>query len=158
MPGGQDNNRQIVGGDVRPDLPARLRLADGVGEGLRQVLKSGRQAGAHEDTSAAGVPYFYMFDPMKPEADEAWSDAATTYPGFLYWSSGSHAPEDRWDPFDGKRAMQRKAPMDVPSWADPEDVAYAVGAFQPQQEDPGRFNAALIGFLRSPEVRASSRP
>ena len=83
-----------------------------------------------DDIRAAGVPFFYMFDQMEPQSDEKWADASTSYPGFLYWSSGTPAPEDRWDPFDGTRAMYRKAPLPVPPWADPEDVAATIADFQ----------------------------
>ena len=82
-----------------------------------------------DDIRASGAKSFYMFDQMKPEADQAWADAKVTYPGFLYWSSATPAPADRWDPFAGGAAMVRKAPVDIPPWADPADVAYAVGEF-----------------------------
>ena len=32
---------------------------------------------------------FYMFEQIKSEADQIWSDAAITIPGVLYWASGS---------------------------------------------------------------------
>ena len=72
---------------------------------------------------------FYMFRQRKPDAADRWADAATSYPGFLYWSSGSPPPEDRWDPFDAERDMWRPAPASHPDWADPEDIAYAVTEF-----------------------------
>jgi pimeloyl-ACP methyl ester carboxylesterase len=77
----------------------------------------------------AGREDFYMFRMMAPGAAEAWADAAVTYPSLLYWSSGSPPEEDRWDPFDADRTMYRRAPIDIPSWADPSDVAYAVAEF-----------------------------
>ena len=73
--------------------------------------------------------HFYMFDMMKPEAAQQWSDASITIPGFMYWSSGTPAAPDRWNPFDAERAMYRKAPVDVPPWADPMDVDYVVREF-----------------------------
>ncbi|MGJ5131799.1 MULTISPECIES: alpha/beta fold hydrolase [unclassified Bradyrhizobium] len=58
----------------------------------------------------AGTDDFYMFAQMRPEADQAWADAATTIPGCYYWTSGQ-APDDmRWDPFDPSRGLLRAAP------------------------------------------------
>ncbi len=84
-----------------------------------------------EAMEAAGkADSFYMFKQREPEADQRWSDASTTYPGVLYWSSATPAPEDRWDPFDTEREMYRSAPVSVPPWADPADIAYAVAEFE----------------------------
>ncbi|MFG1425967.1 alpha/beta fold hydrolase [Roseixanthobacter glucoisosaccharinicivorans] len=83
-----------------------------------------------ETLRKAGRDSFYMFSQMRPESDNSWANAAITYPSVLYWTSGSPPPEDRWNPFDTERAMTRKAPVDIPPWADPEDVAYAVAEFQ----------------------------
>ena len=73
--------------------------------GDTNLIEQMRQSGKH----------FYMLDQMKPEAAAGWSNAKITIPGFRYWSSGSPAPEDRWDPFDTERPMYRKAPVDLPS-------------------------------------------
>lgn len=83
-----------------------------------------------QDIAEAGATDFYMFDQMRPEADAQWADAAVTYPSFLYWSSGSPPPADRWNPFTGNASMVRPAPVARPAWADPDDVAYAVAEFQ----------------------------
>ena len=84
-----------------------------------------------EAMEAAGkVDSFYMFKQREPEADERWTDARITYPGLLYWSSASPAPEDRWDPFDTTREMYRQAPVSVPPWADAADVEYAIMEFE----------------------------
>src|SRR5579863_10176045 len=32
---------------------------------------------------------FYMFEQIRPDADQIWADAAVTIPGVLYWASGS---------------------------------------------------------------------
>jgi len=42
---------------------------------------------------------FYMFEQMKPEADQIWADAAVTIPGVLYWASGSAPADKQWSPF-----------------------------------------------------------
>jgi pimeloyl-ACP methyl ester carboxylesterase len=73
---------------------------------------------------------FYMFDEMKADAAARWSDAAVTFPAFLYWSSGSPPPTERWDPFDTARERTRPAPVAVPDWADPADVAAQVADFR----------------------------
>ncbi len=83
-----------------------------------------------ETMAAAGRTSFYMFNQLEPGAVERWADAAVTYPAFLYWSSGSPPPSDRWNPFDAERSMTREAPVAIPPWADPDDVAYAVQEFQ----------------------------
>lgn len=78
---------------------------------------------------AAGQTDFYMFDQMKPEADAEWADAARTIPGALYWASGTPPAATRWSPFDPARRLTRPAPVAVPPWADPADVAYTVAEF-----------------------------
>ena len=83
-----------------------------------------------ENIAASGAKNFYMFDQIRPEADARWADAAVTYPACLYWSSGSPAPAERWDPFGGIDGMVRPAPVACPSWADPGDVTYTVAEFQ----------------------------
>ena len=77
----------------------------------------------------ASGKHFYMFDMMRSQAAQQWKDAAVTIPGFLYWSSGTPSEGDRWDPFDANRPMYRKAPVDVPPWADSDDLAYVVHEF-----------------------------
>jgi pimeloyl-ACP methyl ester carboxylesterase len=82
-----------------------------------------------ESMADAGRDSFYMFDQLRPEAAERWADAAVTYPAFLYWSSGSSPAAERWDPFAPLWSSLRPAPVAVPPWADPDDVAYAVQEF-----------------------------
>jgi hypothetical protein len=41
---------------------------------------------------------FYMFEQIRPEADQIWADAAVTIPGILYWASGSAPADTRWNP------------------------------------------------------------
>lgn len=57
----------------------------------------------------AGRDDFYMFAQMRPEADQAWADAAVTIPAMYYWSSGQAPAGRRWDPFDWQ-GMRRPAP------------------------------------------------
>lgn len=83
-----------------------------------------------DQIKASGAENFYMFDQMKPEADKLWANAAVTYPAVLYWSSGSPPPAERWDPMKGNAHMVRPAPVKIPTWADPGDVAFAVSEFQ----------------------------
>jgi pimeloyl-ACP methyl ester carboxylesterase len=81
-----------------------------------------RQSGHQDD--------FYMFDQIRPEADQAWADAAVTIPAILYWASGSAPADQRWSPLDPARGMLRPAPGPLPSWADPDYVAHTVAEFQ----------------------------
>ena len=84
-----------------------------------------------EAMEAAGkADSFYMFRQCRADADARWADAKTSYPGFLYWSSATPPEDERWDPFDTTREMSRPAPVNSPPWADPTDVALAVGEFQ----------------------------
>ncbi len=73
---------------------------------------------------------FYMFEQMRPEADQIWSDAAVTIPGILYWASGSAPADKRWNPMDPARSLHRPAPGPLPSWAEPDYVAHNVTEFQ----------------------------
>ncbi len=82
------------------------------------------------DQMQASGQHFYMFDMMKPDAAREWSDAQSTIPSFLYWSSGTPPPDQRWDPFDADRAMYRPAPVSIPPWADSTDLAYVVSEFE----------------------------
>lgn len=76
----------------------------------------------------AGRTDFYMFNRMRPEADREWTDARVIIPSSLYWSSGAPAPKDRRSPFDKDQSI-REAPMPLPDWADPADVADTVADF-----------------------------
>ena len=73
---------------------------------------------------------FYMFEQIRPEADEIWADAAVTIPGILYWASGSAPADKRWSPMDPARGLRRPAPGPLPSWADPDYVNHTVAEFQ----------------------------
>jgi len=77
-----------------------------------------------------GGDNFYMFDQVQPKAVDYWANAAVTLPSFLYRSSGSPPPAERWNPLDGGEAMVRPVPIAIPPWADPEDVAFTVAEFQ----------------------------
>lgn len=96
-----------------------------------------------ESMAAAGRDSFYMFDQLRPEAAGRWADAAVTYPAFLYRSSGSPPPTERWDPFASLWTSLRPAPVAIPPWADPDDIAYAVQEFRRTG-----FRGAL-GYYRS---------
>jgi pimeloyl-ACP methyl ester carboxylesterase len=73
---------------------------------------------------------FYMFEQIRPEADQTWADAAVTIPGVLYWASGSAPAETRWTPMDPARSLHRPAPGPLPSWAEPDFVSHNIAEFQ----------------------------
>ena len=73
---------------------------------------------------------FYMFEQIRPDADQTWADAAVTIPGVLYWASGSAPAEKRWSPMDPARSLHRPAPGLLPSWAELDYVAHNVAEFQ----------------------------
>ena len=73
---------------------------------------------------------FYMFEQIKSEVDQLWSDAAVTIPGALYWASGSAPSEGRWNPLDPVRSLYRPAPGPLPSWVEPDYGKYNIAEFQ----------------------------
>jgi pimeloyl-ACP methyl ester carboxylesterase len=73
---------------------------------------------------------FYMFEQIRPDADQIWSDAAVTIPGVLYWASGSAPAEKRWNPMDPARSLYRPAPGPLPTWVERDYVAHNVREFQ----------------------------
>lgn len=75
---------------------------------------------------------FYMFQQMKPEADQIWANAAVTIPGILYWASGSAPATTAWNPFDPKRSLHRSAPGPLPAWAERDNdyVQYNIAEFR----------------------------
>lgn len=73
---------------------------------------------------------FYMFEQMKPEADQIWANASVTIPGVLYWASGSAPATSRWNPMDPARSLYRAAPGPLPSWAEPDYIQHNISEFQ----------------------------
>lgn len=73
---------------------------------------------------------FYMFEQIKPEADQIWADAAVTIPGMLYWASGSAPADTAWTPLDPTRSLHRASPVPLPKWAEPDYVAHNISEFQ----------------------------
>ena len=73
---------------------------------------------------------FYMFEQIRPEADQIWADAAVTIPGVLFWASASAPADQRWSPFDPVRSLHRPVPGPLPSWAEPDYVSHNVAEFQ----------------------------
>ncbi|MGM4988193.1 alpha/beta fold hydrolase [Tardiphaga sp. 841_E9_N1_2] len=73
---------------------------------------------------------FYMFQHIKLEADKQWADAATTYPGALYWMSGLPEASEGWTPMDPSKTMQRPSPIGVPPFADRGDAEIMIANFQ----------------------------
>jgi pimeloyl-ACP methyl ester carboxylesterase len=96
--------------------------------GLSAPFRSLRGPSFLEQLRLAGKHDFYMFAQMRPEAEDAWADAATTIPGVYYWTSGQAPDETRWDPFDRARGLLRRAPEPLRT-IDPTYIAEAINAF-----------------------------
>lgn len=75
----------------------------------------------------AGRDDFYMFDQMRPDADEAWANAAVTIPAVYYRTSGEASSGERWDPFDA--AGMRRAVLKPPAVIPKDYLREAVAAF-----------------------------
>jgi pimeloyl-ACP methyl ester carboxylesterase len=73
---------------------------------------------------------FYMFEQIRPNADQIWANAAVTIPGVLYWASGSAPAAEAWNPFDPARSLYRKAPDRLPAWIEPDYLAHNIAEFQ----------------------------
>jgi pimeloyl-ACP methyl ester carboxylesterase len=86
------------------------------------VFERMRKSGHQDD--------FYMFEQIRPDADQKWADAEVTIPGVLYWASGSAPADTRWSPMHPVRSLYRPAPGPLPSWAEPDYVAHNVSEFQ----------------------------
>jgi pimeloyl-ACP methyl ester carboxylesterase len=81
------------------------------------------RASGHQDD-------FYMFEQIRPEADQIWADAAVTIPGALYWASGAAPAGTGWSPLDPARSLHRPAPGPLPAWAAPDYVNHNIAEFQ----------------------------
>jgi len=90
--------------------------------GEASIFDRMRRAG-HQDT-------FYMFEQMRPNAEEIWANANVTIPGVLYWASGSAPAAQRWSPMNPARSLYRPAPGQLPDWAAPDYVAHNIAEFQ----------------------------
>ena len=86
------------------------------------VFEKMRAAGRQND--------FYMFEQIRPEADQIWADAAVTIPGILYWASGAAPVDTRWSPLDPARSLHRPAPGPLPAWAEADYVKHNIAEFQ----------------------------
>jgi len=73
---------------------------------------------------------FYMFESIRPDADQIWANAAVTIPGILYWASGSAPADKRWSPMDPARSLHRPAPGPLPSWLESDYVNHSIAEFQ----------------------------
>ena len=93
-----------------------------VPRGEVSVFERMRKAG-HQDK-------FYMFEQIRPDADQIWADAAVTIPGILYWASGTAPAGQQWSPMDPARTLHRAAPGPLPAWAPPDYVAHNIAEFQ----------------------------
>jgi pimeloyl-ACP methyl ester carboxylesterase len=90
--------------------------------GKASVLDAMRAAG-HEDK-------FYMFEQIRPEADQTWADSAVTIPGMLYWASGSAPAAEAWDPLNPVRSLYRRPPDPLPAWIAPDYLAHNIAEFE----------------------------
>jgi pimeloyl-ACP methyl ester carboxylesterase len=86
------------------------------------VFEKMRKSGHQDD--------FYMFEQIRPDADQIWANAAVTIPGILYWASGSAPADKRWSPMDSARSLHRPAPGPLPSWAESDYVNHNIAEFQ----------------------------
>jgi pimeloyl-ACP methyl ester carboxylesterase len=93
-----------------------------VPRGDLSVFEKMRRSG-HQDT-------FYMFEQIRPDADQIWANAMVTIPGILYWASASAPADKRWSPMDPARSLYRPAHAPLPAWADSDYVSYNIGEFQ----------------------------
>jgi len=93
-----------------------------VPRGEVSVFERMRKSGHQDD--------FYMFEQIRPDADQIWADAAVTIPGILFWASGSAPAGKQWSPLDPARSLHRPAPGPLPSWAEPDYVKHNVAEFQ----------------------------
>jgi len=90
--------------------------------GKASVLDAMKAAGHGND--------FYMFEQIRPDADQIWANAAVTIPGVLYWASGSAPAAEAWNPFDPARSLHRKAPDRLPAWIEADYLAHNIAEFQ----------------------------
>ena len=112
-----------------------------------------------EQMRAAGKDDFYMFHQMRPEADAEWAEASVTIPGMYYWMSGIAPVDQRWEPLNPAKALNRPSPVGLPDFVDPDDAAAAIAKFeqygfhgplncyramQPYFEEAGAFVGATI--------------
>ncbi len=88
--------------------------------GDKSVLEMFAEAGHHD---------FYMFDRMRPEADELWADAATVIPANLYWSSATAPKNERWTLFNRSLPKYRTLPAPLPAWVDQDDIGEEIADF-----------------------------
>jgi pimeloyl-ACP methyl ester carboxylesterase len=110
---------------MRPDI------FDGVlGLAVPPVLPSDGPSMFQMLRAAGKEDAFYMFQHMKPQADQEWADASTTYPGALYWMSGLPNPSEGWTPMDPSKTMQRPSPIGIPAFADRDDAEITLAGFQ----------------------------
>jgi pimeloyl-ACP methyl ester carboxylesterase len=86
------------------------------------VFEKMRKSGRQDD--------FYMFEQIRPDADQIWADAKVTIPGILYWASASAPADKRWSPMDPSRSLHRPAPGPLPAWAESDYVEHSIAEFQ----------------------------
>jgi pimeloyl-ACP methyl ester carboxylesterase len=120
-----------------------------VPRGEVSVFERMRKSGHQDD--------FYMFEQIRPDADQIWADAAVTIPGILLWASGSAPAGNQWSPLDPARSLHRPAPGPLPSWVEPDYVKHNVAEFQRTGFHGGLnyYRAAEPYFAMSPAFKGA---
>ncbi len=100
------------------------------------------------DLRAQGQHDFYMFQQMRPTADNEWAEASKTLPAAFYWTSGEAPEEQRWRPMDINRGLLRPVSSGLPRFVDPVDFAVMVRQFERNGfHRPLNYYRALESYL-----------
>ena len=110
------------------------------------------------DLRKNGQRDFYMFQQMRPEADNEWANAKKTLPAAFYWTSAEAPKEGRWHPMDINRGLLRPAPSRLPSFVDSADFTVMVGQFERNGfHRPLNYYRALESYLSMTPAFAGCR-
>lgn len=77
-----------------------------------------------------GLEERYYSKALMSSEKPRWDTPEQAIRSALYWLSSSPPPEDRWDPIDPALSMLRPAPVDLPSWLDPEYLRRTIASFE----------------------------
>lgn len=110
------------------------------------------------DLRKNGQHDFYMFQQMRPGADDEWADAKKTLPAAFYWTSAEAPKGARWHPMDINRGLLRPAPQGLPSFVDPADFAIMISQFERNGfHRPLNYYRALESYLNMTSAFAGRR-